>query len=134
MGISAEQWGKQAWHLIHTIAFNYPDNPTEEDKQIHKDFVYNLQKVLPCPYCANHFKDNLEKFPPRLDNQKEFFNWSVDIHNEVNKANGKRVLNYDEALNELYHNLKTKEQIEQSIRVESIKAHMILSKIKKLKR
>lgn len=134
MGISAEQWGKEAWHFLHTICYNYPDNPTETDKKDYTDFIDAFQRVLPCPYCAEHFKELLISMPPKLDNQTELFNWSVDIHNEVNKSNGKSVLNYEEGLTELFNNFKTKEHIDEDVRIKSIEANLILTKIKKLKR
>jgi hypothetical protein len=134
MGISAEQWGKQAWHFLHTICYNYPEKPTETDKKNYADYIDAFQRVLPCPYCAEHFKQNLAIIPPKFDNQTDLFNWSVDIHNEVNKSNGKPVLSYEEALTELFNNFKTKEQINEDMRIKSIEAHLILTKIKKLKR
>jgi hypothetical protein len=134
MGISAEQWGRQAWHFLHTICFNYADNPTETDKKDYSDFIDAFQRVLPCPYCAEHFKELLIKLPIKLDNKTQLFNWSVDIHNEVNKSNGKAILSYEQGLAELFNNFKTKEQLQEDMRIKSIEAHLILNKIKKLKR
>jgi len=134
MGINAEHWGKQGWHFIHSIAWNYPENPTEEEKQDYLAFLGSLEKVLPCPICATHFKENMAKYPPRMSNREEFFNWSVDMHNEVNKANDKRILTYGEALDELIKNSKTKDQLEEDIKNNSVKATLILSRIKNIKR
>lgn len=133
MGINAKHWGKQAWHFFHTIAYNYPDNPTETDKKDYLDYIDAFQRVLPCPYCAEHFKELLIQLPPKLDNQSEMFNWSVDIHNEVNKSNSKPVLSYEEALNELINNSKIIDENTEDIRIKSIQANLILTKIKKLK-
>ena len=33
-----EIWGPNAWTFLHTITLNYPENPSEDDKQNHKDF------------------------------------------------------------------------------------------------
>jgi len=35
---------------------------------------------------------------------KEFFEWSVDMHNEVNKVNNTKVLSYHEALDVVVKN------------------------------
>ena len=134
MGINAEQWGKQGWHFIHSIAYNYPDNPTQEDKKNYSDFIHSMQKVLPCPFCAEHFKQNIIKMPIRLYNKSEFFNWTVDMHNEVNKLNGKAILSYEEASDEWVKNAQTKEQLENDLRLKSIQAQSLLRKIKKLNR
>ena len=133
MGINAENWGKQAWHFLHTICYNYPEQPTEADKKDYTEYIDAFQRVLPCPYCAEHFKELLVVLPPKFDNKAELFNWSVDIHNEVNKTNGKPVLSYEQALEELINNSKTKEQSQEEIRLNSIQAQSLLRKIKKLK-
>jgi hypothetical protein len=134
MGINAEHWGKQGWHFIHTITLGYPIEPTDADKQNYLTFLKSLEIVLPCPFCAEHFKQNMIKIPPRLDNSIEFFNWSVDMHNEVNKMNGKPILTYEQAKEELIKNSKTKEQIQEELRLKSIEAQSVLRKIKKLKK
>lgn len=134
MGINAEHWGKQAWHFLHTICYNYAENPTETDKKDYADYIDAFQRVLPCPYCAEHFKELLIQLPPRFDNKTELFNWSVDVHNEVNKSNGKSVLSYEQALTELINNSKTKEQLDEDMRIKTITAQSLLRKINKLKR
>jgi FAD-linked sulfhydryl oxidase len=134
MGINAEHWGKQGWHFIHSIAWNYPENPTEDDKNDYLAFLGSLEKVLPCPICGQHFKENMAKNPPKMANKEEFFNWSVDMHNEVNKMNGKRVLSYEEAFEQLLINSRTKDQLEEIIKNNSINANLMLSRIKRLKK
>ncbi len=108
MGYSPKIWGRQAWHFIHMVALSYPDNPTEEDKKNYLRFFQSLSHALPCPVCGEHFKQNMDKSPPRLDSRKELFEWTVDIHNEVNKMNQKKVLSYDQAIDELRKNSVTK--------------------------
>ena len=41
----------------------------------------------------------------RLNSRKDIIEWLIDLHNEVNKMNGKKVLHYDEVYkqyNEIY--------------------------------
>ena len=56
-------WGKYYWYVIHTIANQYPNNPTDNDKRDIK-FIINeiLPIILPCENCSNHFKLNLIKY------------------------------------------------------------------------
>lgn len=128
MGINAKQWGQEGWHFIHTIALTYPTEPTETDKKNYLDFFKSLENVLPCNFCADHFKENMVKIPPRLDNTTELFNWSVDMHNEVNIINNKPTLTYNEAYTELLTNFNRK-----IIGNDFIKANTLLNRIKKLK-
>ena len=65
----------------------------------------NLQNILPCPRCKENYKKHLEIFPLQkaLENNQSLFQWTVDIHNEVNKINNSRIYTYKEAL-DLYLN------------------------------
>jgi hypothetical protein len=101
MGLSPIIWGKEGWHFIHFIALAYPTNPTNEDKENYLKFINSLSDVLPCPFCGKHFKENMEQMPPKLENKESFFNWTVDMHNLVNRDNGKREFSYEEAKEEL---------------------------------
>jgi hypothetical protein len=101
MGISPKVWGKEAWKFIHWVALTYPLEPTNQDKKNYLKFFESLQDVLPCPICADHFKKNMKDHPINLESNKALFNWTVDMHNIVNKQNGKNVLTYDQAFAEL---------------------------------
>lgn len=110
MGYAPEAWGRQAWHFIHMVALAYPPEEvlTDEVREKYYNFFESLGKTLPCPTCANHYKEKFQKNPPRLKNSKELFQWTVDIHNAVNRDNGKRELTYEEALKEVVKNSERK--------------------------
>ena len=101
-------WGPQLWFFLHTISFNYPLKPKKEDKERMITFLYGLQPVIPCKICRDHFKRNLAESPPRLDNRKDFSEWMIDAHNEVNGRTGKKILTYDEAISIWEKNLGKK--------------------------
>jgi hypothetical protein len=108
MGLSPSLWGRQAWHFIHVVALSYPNSPTDAEKENYLAFFKSLRHTLPCPMCAKHFEENMEKLPIRLENTKDLFQWTVDVHNEVNKSNGKRLLTYEEALKDINRNVMPK--------------------------
>ena len=93
-----EVWGPGAWTFLHTITINYPDNPNEDHKFYHKQLFENLRYTIPCEKCANHYSENLKKYPldPALESKTTLTKWLIDIHNEVNKKNGKRIYSYEE--------------------------------------
>jgi hypothetical protein len=107
MGLSPKQWGKQAWHFIHMVALNYPVEPKQEDKDRYTKFLKSLGFVLPCEICSEHWKEKIKEYPPNLNNREEFFKWTVDMHNQVNKSNNKRQITYKEAMNETIKNAQT---------------------------
>jgi FAD-linked sulfhydryl oxidase len=98
MGLSPEVWGRAGWRFIHAVALTYPVKPTEKEKKIYASFLQSLGDVLPCPFCGEHFKQNMKNHPPNLDSRKTFFNWTVDMHNFVNVSNNKPEISYEEAL------------------------------------
>ena len=67
-GMMTKIWGPAMWHYLHTMSFNYPVNPTNDDKKNYRDFILNLKNVLPCKYCrinlSNNFK-TLSRLPKR---------------------------------------------------------------------
>ena len=93
-----EVWGPGAWTFLHTITIHYPDNPNEDQKFYHKQLFENLRYTIPCEKCANHYSENLKKYPlePALESKTTLTKWLIDIHNEVNKKNGKRIYSYEE--------------------------------------
>ena len=100
-------WGTPGWTFIHIVALSYPDNPSIEDKYNYKIFFTNIQHILPCKICGNHYKKNLNKHELTdniLSSSDELFKWTVRMHNEVNILNNKKVIDYDKARELLIYN------------------------------
>ena len=91
-------WGPHFWFMLHSISFNYPINPTEENKKDIKKFLLMLPKVLPCSKCCKNFKKNLIEMPIKYNSRLELFKWLIDIHNEINGREGKKHYSYKEVL------------------------------------
>lgn len=108
LSIKKDDWGPGAWIFLHSVALKYPKEPTDNDKNNYLLFFNSLQHILPCPKCKENYKDHLQKFSLKesLDNNVSLFKWTVDIHNEVNAMNNKKIYSYDEAL-QLYTNPTT---------------------------
>ena len=87
-GMLTSVWGPAVWHALHTISFNYPVNPSSEDKKHYMDFIINLQYVLPCKYCRMNLKNNFEKQPLKnchMANRETFSRYIYELHELVNK-------------------------------------------------
>jgi len=87
-GMLTTVWGPSIWHYLHTMSFNYPVKPTKEDKKYYKEFILNLQHVLPCKYCRINLKENLKKQPIVRDCMKSrhtFSKYIYDLHELINK-------------------------------------------------
>ena len=87
-GMVTKIWGPAFWHTLHTISFNYPVNPTEEDKKHYRDYILSLQYVLPCKYCRQNLKTNLKQLPLNMchmKNRDTFSRYMYELHELVNK-------------------------------------------------
>jgi len=99
-------WGPGAWTLLHSITFNFPENPTQQDKNEYADFFYALANVLPCSVCQNNLKKNMDKIPIKfyLDSKEKLSKWLFEIHNLVNIETKKKTITYKQFKNN-YKNL-----------------------------
>ena len=89
-------WGPTAWLFLHTITFNYPNNPTNNDKLNYKNFFYLLSDIIPCNYCKHNFKIHMKKLPieDALNNKNSLVKWLFNIHNLTNKHLNKNIFTY----------------------------------------
>jgi hypothetical protein len=91
-GFNTNIFGPPLWFILHLISFNYPVNPTEEDKKNYYNFLISVGKVLPCKYCRDNFENNLKAIEFNKDvfkNRKTFSMFVFRLHNCVNKMLGK---------------------------------------------
>lgn len=96
--MDAKKWGPHLWFYMHTISFNYPDNPNFNDKSNYLNFYNSLKTTIPCEKCKNHYSSHLLQNPPRLETRDSLVKWTIDLHNQVNETLGKRKWDYQEAL------------------------------------
>ena len=89
-------WGPGAWTLLHSVTFNYPEKPTQQDKNEYSDFFYALANVLPCGICQDHLKKHLNNIPIKfyLESKETLTKWLFEIHNLVNQDTKKKTITY----------------------------------------
>ena len=106
-GMMTKIWGPAMWHYLHTMSFNYPVNPTNEDKKNYRDFIINLKNVLPCKYCRINLTNNFKKKPIQMCHMKSrdtFSRYIYELHETVNKMlNKKSNLTYCEVRERYEH-------------------------------
>jgi len=89
--IPPSTWGPFFWHTMHLVALGYPKTPTYAEKRAAKEFFESFAHLIPCPICKLHYADHLKNNPitPSLDTRNDLFQWTIRIHNLVNKDLGK---------------------------------------------
>ena len=91
-GMLVAIWGPSAWHFMHTMSFNYPVNPSIADKHNYREYILNLENVLPCGKCRKNLRENFKKLPLKMihmQNRNSFSRYVYDLHELVNHMLGK---------------------------------------------
>jgi len=87
-GMLTTVWGPGMWHYMHTMSFNYPVNPTCDDKAHYMDFILSLRNVLPCGKCRKNLCVNFKKLPLKMKHmasRETFSKYIYDLHELINK-------------------------------------------------
>ena len=93
-GMLTYVWGPPFWHFLHTMSFNYPINPTIDDKNKYEIFIRSIGFILPCKYCRDNYYNNLKtiNFNERdFDNRESFSTMVYNLHDAVNKQLNKLI-------------------------------------------
>jgi hypothetical protein len=91
-GMVTKIWGPAMWHYLHTMSFNYPVEPTDEDKKWYRTFMESLTHVLPCKYCRQNLAKNYLKLPLTEDvftSRHTFSLYVFELHELINTMLGK---------------------------------------------
>ncbi|KAK7405714.1 hypothetical protein VNO78_07322 [Psophocarpus tetragonolobus] len=89
--VPKEELGRATWTFLHTLAAQYPDNPTRQQKKDVKELVQIISRMYPCRECADHFKEILRSNPVQTGSHAEFSQWLCHVHNVVNRSLNKPV-------------------------------------------
>jgi len=87
-GFSTTVWGPAQWHMLHTISFNYPVNPTSEQKKQYRNYVLSLQNILPCGACRKNLKTNFKHLPltmKDMESRDTFSRYIYNLHELINR-------------------------------------------------
>jgi hypothetical protein len=106
-GMLTKIWGPSLWHYLHVMSFNYPVNPSKEDKDNYRKFLCSLRHVLPCGKCRKNLRKNFKKLPPKrgvFKNRETFSRYIYNLHELINKMLKKKSgLSYDEVRERYEH-------------------------------
>ena len=110
-GMLTTVWGPSQWHVLHTMSFNYPVNPTSKDKRNYRNYILSLKNVLPCGKCRDNLRKNFIKLPlmkKHMKSRQTFSKYIYDLHELINDMLGKKSgLSYDQVRN-TYENFRSR--------------------------
>lgn len=102
----SSKWGPATWQYLHAITLNYPEEPSDQMKDIFRREIEDLEFKLPCSECQSHCKKNLCQLPlldSDLSSRVSLIRWMIKFHNIINKMLNKPVRHETEMI--LYHEL-----------------------------
>lgn len=106
-GMLTTVWGPSTWHFLHIMSFNYPANPTCDDKRRYQNFILSLQYVLPCGKCRKNLLKNFKILPLQWSNMKSRHTFSLyvyKLHEVINTMlNKKSGLSYEDVRERYEH-------------------------------
>lgn len=110
-GMITTVWGPAIWHFLHTMSFNYPMDPTDQQKKWYLHFIKSLKHVLPCGTCRMNLRKNFKKMPitmSDMQSRETFSRYIFNLHELINdmlkKPSG---LTYEE-VRDFYENFRAR--------------------------
>ncbi|GAA5834959.1 hypothetical protein JCM11251_002072 [Rhodosporidiobolus azoricus] len=81
--------GRASWKLLHTMAARFPENPTADEREAFKSYLFLFSRLYPCGECAAEFQSLLRRFPPQTSSRSTASMYLCHLHNQVNARLGK---------------------------------------------
>ena len=79
-------WGPAVWFLFHTLAEKVREEIFSSIRVELLNNIYSISVNLPCPICATHAKEYLDKINfNRIQTKEDLKNMLFQFHNDVNK-------------------------------------------------
>ena len=78
---------QKCWDFLHAITYNYPMEPTNEQKKNTAKFFESLKNVFPCLQCRKIYCALWKDIPigPFLDSRYRLCYWLYQMHAKMNK-------------------------------------------------
>ena len=96
-------WQNLTWTVFHFISLRY--NPEQSEHYIR--FFKTFQIIIPCKICRTHFNQKISEEGMGIEEnilKGNIFNWTILLHNNVNKLNNKKEWSFEQA-NSFYNKL-----------------------------
>lgn len=101
--IDTKYWGKHTWIFLNSIALTYNVNNKDE----YVKFLNQLQYVLPCNKCRDHFKKNLLTLTDNdLKNKESLLNWLMKVRNTIYVEQKRPIITKEDTIKEIFDNSK----------------------------
>ncbi len=104
MIIDPSVWGPPFWKTIHYVSLGFSPEKSPHMRDVYRTFYENLGAVIPCKICSHHYDMHLRSLPLTdevMNSSESLFEWTVKMHNRVNRDHGKGQFTPDMAMSSL---------------------------------
>jgi hypothetical protein len=93
-------WGPKLWFISHAISFNYPEIPTQTDKENHIAWFTLYKDMIMCEVCKKHYSEHFAKHPvdKHLGSRDDLIRWVWQLHNKVNESLNKTPWTFEQMM------------------------------------
>ena len=91
------RWGPSIWYLFHTLSFKIKEEEFSSICVELLDIIKIICKNLPCPSCAQHATEYMQRLNYNsIQNKNDFKMFFFNFHNDVNKRIEKPMFSKEE--------------------------------------
>jgi hypothetical protein len=81
--IDPTYWGKSGWIFLNSIALTYKP----EYRENYKNFILQLQYILPCRTCGENLVKNIDTLDDALESKEKLLKWLINLRNDIYEEN-----------------------------------------------
>ena len=97
-------WGPKLWKLIHTISYYAPTQLSDiQKKNYYYFYTFLIPRCIMCLKCQLHYRRMMEKFQFDGSTRDELIDYSIELHNRVNRRLRKQQLTRTD-VDQIYRN------------------------------
>lgn len=123
-----QRWYHITWLIFHKITV-YPID--YKKSKYYRAFFSSFIKLIPCYGCMKHYELNIlhPNHMMKMNlNKYKLFEWTIDIHNEINKKNSKESWSYKKSREYYQKILLTNDDILFFIEIYTIRNYLYYKK------
>lgn len=81
--------GRQTWTLLHSTADAFPIDPTAQETDRYRNFMFTVISTFPCRSCVSKALDYLTTNPLDFSSRSSLQTSLCNLHNYINETLGK---------------------------------------------
>lgn len=94
-------WGRTAWAFLYSVAWGYPNTPSDHDKASATQLIMSLRDMLPCEKCRVNFHAKMsgglgEQLKQAVSCSDTLFRYIYDLESAVAETTHRAIPSFEE--------------------------------------